>query len=86
MKSVLSLLLVAFPLSAQAPPGWKVRADDPKADMAKLSFAEMKPGFHVTTGPAVIPTPSSCITNEIASLSRAICRVTFLALACLATL
>ena len=54
MKSVLALLLIASPLVAQAPPGWKVRADDPKADMAKLSFAEMKPGFHVTTGPAVI--------------------------------
>jgi hypothetical protein len=54
MKTVFSLLLLAAPLAAQAPPGWKVRADDPKADMAKLSFEEMKPGFHVTTGPAVI--------------------------------
>ena len=54
MKSVLTLLAITSPLVAQAPPGWKVRADDPKADMAKLSFAEMKPGFHVTTGPAVI--------------------------------
>ena len=54
MKTVLSLLLLASPLVAQAPPGWKARADDPKADLAKLSFEEMKPGFHVTTGPAVI--------------------------------
>ena len=54
MKTGLLLLLFASPLAAQAPPGWKVRADDPKADLAKLSFAEMKPGFHVTTGPAVI--------------------------------
>jgi len=54
MKIVLSLLLLTPHLAAQAPPGWKVRADDPKADLAKLSFAEMKPGFHVTTGPAVI--------------------------------
>lgn len=54
MKTIFALTLVASTLSAQAPPGWKVRADDPKADLAKLSFAEMKPGFHVTTGPAVI--------------------------------
>jgi len=54
MKTGLLLLFLASPLAAQAPPGWKVRADDAKADMAKLSFAEMKPGFHVTTGPAVI--------------------------------
>jgi len=46
--------LAATSLAAQAPPGWKVRADDPKADMTKLAFGEMKPGFHVTTGPAVI--------------------------------
>ena len=54
MHKVLYLVLLAAPLAAQAPPGWKVRADDAKADMAKLEFAEMKPGFHVTTGPAVI--------------------------------
>ena len=54
MKTALLLLLLAFPLAAQSPPGWKVRADDAKADLAKLSFEEMKPGFHVTTGPAVI--------------------------------
>ena len=55
MKTGLALLtLTVTTLSAQAPPGWKVRPDDPKADMAKLDFSEMKPGFHVTTGPAVI--------------------------------
>ena len=55
MLKVLALsVLAATTLAAQAPPGWKVRADDPKADMTKLAFAEMKPGFHVTTGPAVI--------------------------------
>lgn len=54
MKAILSLLCLTSALSAQAPAGWKVRADDPKADLSKLSFDEMKPGFHVTTGPAVI--------------------------------
>ena len=54
MKAILALILLTSTLAAQAPPGWKVRADDPKADITKLSFEEMKPGFHVTTGPAVI--------------------------------
>lgn len=53
-KTLMFALLLTTPLAAQAPPGWKVKADDPKADMAKLDFSEMKPGFHVTTGPAVI--------------------------------
>ena len=51
---LLGMLAMASSLRAQAPPGWKVRADDPKADMTKLAFTEMKPGFHVTTGPAAI--------------------------------
>ncbi len=53
----LCLALVAAPLAAQQgqrPAGWKVRFDSPSADSAKLSFVEMKPGFHVTTGPAVL--------------------------------
>src|SRR5262245_17289986 len=54
MKALLAFALLTSSLAAQAPPGWKVRADDGKADLAKLSFEEMKPGFHVTTGPAVI--------------------------------
>lgn len=54
MKIIATVLLLTTNLAAQAPPGWKVRADDPKADMTKLAFSEMKPGFHVTTGPAVI--------------------------------
>ena len=51
---LLGMLAMASSLRAQAPPGWKVRADDPKADLTKLAFTEMKPGFHVTTGPAAI--------------------------------
>ena len=54
MKIIATALLLTTNLAAQAPPGWKVRADDPKADMTKLAFTEMKPGFHVTTGPALI--------------------------------
>ena len=54
LAMALAILAAASSLRAQAPPGWKVRADDPKADMTKLAFTEMKPGFHVTTGPAVI--------------------------------
>lgn len=43
------------PLAAQANPdartlGWQVRADRPTTDPAILSFVEMKPGFHITTG------------------------------------
>lgn len=55
-RSTMLALMLTGPLSiaAQSPPGWKVRPDDPKADLAKLEFSEMKPGFHVTTGPAVI--------------------------------
>lgn len=51
------LTVLALPLSAQAakrPDGWKVRLDEPGPDSAKLSFASMSPGWHVTTGPAVI--------------------------------
>ncbi len=60
----LALAVAALPVAmsaqtpAPAPPptdartlGWQVRADDPKADASKLSFVEMKPGWHITTGP-----------------------------------
>ena len=54
MKTTFMLLLLAAPLAAQGPPGWKFRTDDPKAKMDNWEFSEMKPGFHVTTGPAAI--------------------------------
>jgi hypothetical protein len=38
----------------QFPAGYKVRPDDPAADLARLSFESMAPGWHITTGPAVI--------------------------------
>lgn len=60
----LALAAMALPIavSAQTPApapvrtdartlGWQVRADDPKADVSKLTFVEMKPGWHITTGP-----------------------------------
>jgi hypothetical protein len=40
--------------SDKRPEGWRVRLDDPGPDSTKLVFAAMAPGFHVTTGPAVI--------------------------------
>ena len=52
--------------------GWQVRADNPKADASKLVFAEMKPGWHVTTGPvsAVLFHPGTTGTgNYTATLS-----------------
>jgi hypothetical protein len=36
------------------PAGWHAHADRAGADMAGLRFAPMAPGWHVTTGPAVI--------------------------------
>jgi hypothetical protein len=36
------------------PAGWHARPDRAGADMAGLRFASMPPGWHVTTGPAVI--------------------------------
>ena len=38
-------MLAATTLAAQAPPGWKVRADDPKADMTKLAFDRDEAGL-----------------------------------------
>jgi len=59
----LRAMLVAtlfFPVATAAqdlerPPGWIVRADDPAADVeSALRFEAMPPGWHVTTGPAVL--------------------------------
>jgi hypothetical protein len=36
------------------PAAWQVRADEADADTSKLFFVEMKPGWHITTGPSVI--------------------------------
>lgn len=54
--TLLLAILASASLSAQdkRPDGWKVRLDDPGPDSTKLVFASMAPGWHVTTGPAVI--------------------------------
>ncbi|MFL5380992.1 MAG: hypothetical protein ACJ8GN_00565 [Longimicrobiaceae bacterium] len=65
-----ALLAAAAPLAAQGhqhdpdrpatggggtlPAGWHAHPDRAEADMAGLRFASMPPGWHVTTGPAVI--------------------------------
>lgn len=54
MKIVIAAMLTTTSLAAQRPPGWMVRLDQANADTTKLEFSEMKPGFHVTTGPALI--------------------------------
>lgn len=63
MRRLLIAFVLASPVvgSAQAPTtppapdartlGWQVRGDDGAGDPAKLVFVEMKPGWHVTTGP-----------------------------------
>jgi hypothetical protein len=38
----------------ERPDTWKVRYDKPDADDATLYFETMKPGWHITTGPAAI--------------------------------
>ncbi|MEJ2539297.1 MAG: hypothetical protein P8188_04905, partial [Gemmatimonadota bacterium] len=51
-----AVLVLALPtiLEAQLPDGWRIRADRPGADLTEVVFTEMPPGWHVTTGPAVI--------------------------------
>ena len=54
---LLLAILTSTSLSAQAdkrPEGWRVRLDKPGPDSAKVVFSSMAPGWHVTTGPAVI--------------------------------
>lgn len=60
-KAVFALLLLtAAPVTAQDlprgrfPDGWKVRTDRANQDAAETVFVDMKPGWHITTGPAVI--------------------------------
>lgn len=57
MRLVAAMALALFLASsaeAQLPEGWQVRADDPDADVGKISFVGMAPGWHVTTGLAAI--------------------------------
>lgn len=80
MLSLLMSLLVALTGAGQAaesqplPEGWQVRADGSghaaHAAPAALSFVEMPPGWHVTTGPSVIlyqPTRTASGTYRVSS-------------------
>ena len=46
--------LVAPAAAQTLPEGWQARADRPAMDMSQVVFEGMPPGWHVTTGPAVI--------------------------------
>ncbi len=46
-------LLTALPLSAQLPAGWASRTDTKGAE-AGVKFSAMGPGYHVTTGSALV--------------------------------
>lgn len=51
-----TVALLPFALAAQdAPAGWEMRLDrTDRGGPEEVSFVEMEPGWHVTTGPAVI--------------------------------
>jgi hypothetical protein len=54
------------------PAGYKVRADNPAAKLDSLAFETMPPGWHITTGPAVIlydPTRTASGTYRVVSQS-----------------
>lgn len=57
--SLLLALALAFPAAGSAqqgdpPEGWQIRADRPGQDVSEVFFVDMPPGWHITTGPAVI--------------------------------
>ena len=53
-----AVLLLTLPVLGQGGGvtmgGWEARLDSARGDVNDLSFREMGPGFHVTTGPAAI--------------------------------
>lgn len=49
-----ALSLPAIAAAQDAPEGWQMRADRPGMDLAEVRFVDMPPGWHVSTGPAVI--------------------------------
>lgn len=53
---VLALLLPlpALAQEGEIPDGWKLRADRPGQDVSEVFFVDMPPGWHITTGPAVV--------------------------------
>lgn len=52
--------------------GWQVRPDRTTADLAKLEFVEMKPGWHVTTGPvaAIFYRPEMTALGEFTATTK----------------
>jgi hypothetical protein len=57
LAACLLALLLPQPATAQDsdfPDGWMVRADRPGQDLSEVSFVDMPPGWHITTGPAVV--------------------------------
>lgn len=50
----LTLLMPATLFGQSWPEGWQVRADRSGVDLTEITFSEMAPGYHVTTGPAAI--------------------------------
>jgi hypothetical protein len=52
--TVVSVASAQTPDAPKRPPEWQVRYDQADADTSALFFVEMKPGWHITTGPAVI--------------------------------
>lgn len=55
----LTVGMVAIPAGSAAqegdrPAGWLDRPDNAGADMSQVTFVEMEPGFHITSGPAAI--------------------------------
>lgn len=55
LVAVLAFLAIPTVLQAQPfPEGWMIRADRPGSDLSEIFFVDMPPGWHVTTGPAVI--------------------------------
>lgn len=54
LSALLFLPLALDAQDAELPDGWQIRADRPGQDVSEVAFVDMPPGWHVTTGPAVI--------------------------------
>jgi hypothetical protein len=50
----LTAVPVARNQAPQRPSDWRVRPDTPGADETAISFVDMRPGWHITTTPAVV--------------------------------
>ena len=53
--ALLALAVLVVPAAAQTlPEGWQLRADRPDVALEQVEVVDMPPGYHITTGPAVI--------------------------------